>query len=807
MRRLTQTPQARMRRVVALLAVACLLSTSLLAALAFSTQADWPIAQAAAVAGFPDWSKAGYKDGTSLPTGATTVNVSLTNGADVTTALQAAIDANKTTDLSNTTNPIKVLQLNAGTFYLSRQIWLDGNNLILRGAGTGTTGTRFIFQPDTNTRYDVLTSDGSQPDMSAMYHGATNQSMNWVWPGRGAFRVQSREVHTYYATDYASAPANRKDIFEGSVNFQWRNGIKVRQSSSYAALKGENKVYLDAAPAGISVGGLVYVGAANSINMYQQQGVSSSYYENGHMKTQMFKVTAVSTSSPYSVTLDKSLEYDIPANNASDGSAKIDGADYFSRLMPVRAIQNVGLENFYLEQQLSGMPKLGGGTYSTSVADASHNYGNIAPEYAIHGIVLKFVNDSWVKGVKTYMTGSHPIVTEFVRNSTFENNNLDGSWNKGKGGNGYFRGSKAYSSLFKGNITRNLRHFTFQWSATGNVAKNNDFDSDINLHGGWERHNLIESNTVNVPYEHYSGNCRLPAVCGTGGESGSDDSTWYPIWWGSGPHAGKWSGATGPQNVFLNNTLAKQETVGGPYVTYSLYTEASRVYQFGTDRATAQGSAWEPLKVSGTMISTWGGNEKVDFSTGSNVGVNDNCTYTGSLHTANGTLTCSGAPPPTPTPTPTPTTPPAGGGNVEVKARIEQDTASRTKYDVEVKNTGSSALSGFAARVYVDLTEVFSSGRTVSSVKCDERYDQAGSATCTLVQYSGNIYYAKLDFGSYSLAANATVSYKITLRLSDWSDNWSSSNDYSRVGLSSTLATTARIPVYQGSSLIYGTNP
>ena len=58
---------------------------------------------------------------------------------------------------------------------------------------------------------------------------------------------------------------------------------------------------------------------------------------------------------------------------------------------------------------------------------------------------------------------------------------------KGKGGNGYFRGSRVWDSVYAGNTTRDLRHFTFQWSSSGNVAIANSFDSDLNLHGGFER--------------------------------------------------------------------------------------------------------------------------------------------------------------------------------------------------------------------------------------------------------------------------------------------------------------------------------
>jgi hypothetical protein len=158
-------------------------------------------------------------------------------------------------------------------------------------------------------------------------------------------------------------------------------------------------------------------------------------------------------------------------------------------------------------------------------------------------------------------------------------------------------------------------------------------------------------------------------------------------------------------------------------------------------------------------------------------------------------------PTPTPTPTTAPTAPPAG--NVQVSAAIAGENSSQTKYNVTVKNNGASALSGFSARVYVDLSEVFTAGRTAT---CVERFDPA-SFTCSLVQYSGNVYYANLNYGTYNLAAGASIEYKITVRTSDFSNFWNPANDYSRSGLTATYSVTTRIPVYQGTTLVSGTNP
>ena len=263
-------------------------------------------------------------------------------------------------------------------------------------------------------------------------------------------------------------------------------------------------------------------------------------------------------------------------------------------------VLGVGFENFHITQDMPG-PR---------ASDAEHNYGNLSPADAMHGIVFKWAVNSWVRGVATYLTGSHPIVTEEAKNIEIVGNNLNGAWNKGKGGNGYLRGSRVWDSLFAGNITRNLRHLTLQWSASGNVVLGNDIDSDLNLHGGWERHNLFELNTVRVPYQHRAANCR--ANCGDEGGGGTDDSTWYPLWWGAGQKAVKWSGATGPQNVFFNNTMAKQLTENGGYAEF--YPDRHRIYQFGWD-----GSAYRHLAVNGRPIQDWAGNEQADYTAGNGV--------------------------------------------------------------------------------------------------------------------------------------------------------------------------------------------
>jgi hypothetical protein len=570
----------------------------------------------APVEGLPDWSKAGYRQGAGLPADSDinpdprcriTPAVTPDDSADDSDGLQEAIDRiRKDCSPSASYGKLSLITLPAGVLDVTRQISVDADYLIIRGAGADpATGTRLVLRPDKNTRYDTLTKDGSTWDSDKMDISGGNGG--WIWPGRGLLRVQSREVHDAYRKDYASAPANRKDIFEGTVNVHWKAGVKLRDKPGdpgFSARTGDTVLHL-AAKADMkhfTPGGHVNIRAANSIGFYQAQQAlpTDEKPQNLHMRQQIFAITATDPGAR-TITIGKPLEFDVPVDSTSDGSAEIDGKSYDSKASPlVDPVLGVGLENFHISQEVPGLDP----------STVTHDYGNASPADEMNGIVLKWAVDCWIRGVASHMTGSHPIVTEEAKNIEITRVNLNGAWNKGKGGNGYLRGSRVWDSLYTGNVTRNLRHFTFQWSASGNVVAGNDFDSDLNLHGGWERRNLFENNTVRVPFEHKPGNCRTN--CGGEGGAGPDDSAWYPIWWGAGAKAVKWSGATGPQNVFFNNTMTKQLVQNGPYTEF--YPDRQRVYQFGWN-----GSAYRHLTAGNSPITDWAGHEQDDFTGGNGV--------------------------------------------------------------------------------------------------------------------------------------------------------------------------------------------
>lgn len=604
------------------------------------------------VAGLPDWSRAGYRGGELLPSAAarnpdpachfgpsaleSQFQVKADDGQDDTAGLQKAIDRVRD-DCTPHAGPgrLSVIELPRGVLNVSKQLFVDASYLVVRGQGADpANGSRVVFRPDENTRYDVLTAKGERWDQTGMEHkcefttGNNSGTGGWIWPGRGLFRVQTREAAEKYARICgfpSKIPENRRDLFEGSINQHWESGVAVGGSAAdpdYAARTGDRVVQLNAKAKmdAFKPGGDLWVGAANSLKFYQSQEVAGATADDGrlenlHMRQQVFTIISVDAAK-HTVTLDKPLEYDVPVDSTSDGSPPlgVSGKPYVSKVTALRMITDVGFEDFSFTEDLNGLPKLRGGTYQLDPGQAVHNYGNMAPEYAMHGIVFKWARDSWVRGVRADMVGSHPVVTEVARNIQIERNVFDGSWNKGKGGNGYLRGSRVWDSLYASNTSRNLRHFTFQWSASGNVAIGNDFDSDLNLHGGWERRNLFENNTVRVPFNHSSGEC--DTNCGGEGGAG-DDGTWWPIYWAAGSKGIGWSGSTGPQNVFFHNTLAKQRVPGGPYEPYHPYGDTSRLYQFGS--AAGDASTFQHLRRAGGPIQDWATNEGVDYSRGAGV--------------------------------------------------------------------------------------------------------------------------------------------------------------------------------------------
>ncbi|CCO36258.1 hypothetical protein BN14_10389 [Rhizoctonia solani AG-1 IB] len=104
--------------------------------------------------------------------------------------------------------------------------------------------------------------------------------------------------------------------------------------------------------------------------------------------------------------------------------------------------------------------------------------------------------------------------------------------------------------------------------------------------------------------------------------------TWYPIWWGAGEKASKWSGASGPRNVFYRNYMIKQQVDGGEYVEYRPYfardgSLSSKIWQLGWDTQSPAGIRYSHLSTENRVpIKDWQSHELVDFSQSPAYGAN-----------------------------------------------------------------------------------------------------------------------------------------------------------------------------------------
>lgn len=493
---------------------------------------------------------------------------------DDTAALQAVIDS-----LQGKASSEKryILLLPPGEVILSDTIHMDVSGVTLKGRGNDpVTGTKINFKPAGDVVYP------SNADESGEQEPTIDGKK---WPGNAAFLVETRLKDP------------KEQAYEGSVNFHWISGVKMADSGAF---KGDTVLPLYKGTAGqFRVGMDILVRSANTAEFYEEAYVPAQYQDfNAHMRTQMFKVTAVDVINN-TITINKPLEFDMPFAN---------GSNYNSKVVPLTTVTDVGFEDFYFTQTLDHTKyagKINAGEYDpvTNPGGVNHRYENAAYEYAIHGILFRYASNCYVNNVQMYMAGSHPIVTEFASNLTISNNIIDGSWNKGKGGHGYIRLSKLNDSIVENNTIKNVRHLAIQWASSGNIVRGNDLNCDINLHGGWERNNYIINNVSHIPYEHRSWEGGKP-----------ENSTWYPIFWSSAPQASKWAGPSGYNNVLYGNEFYKQETAGGEMKLWSQYSGTNQIIHLGWD-----GTVWKHLMLNGNILDQWSNNENRDYTQGNGV--------------------------------------------------------------------------------------------------------------------------------------------------------------------------------------------
>lgn len=158
-------------------------------------------------------------------------------------------------------------------------------------------------------------------------------------------------------------------------------------------------------------------------------------------------------------------------------------------------------------------------------------------------------------------------------------------------------------------------------------------------------------------------------------------------------------------------------------------------------------------------------------------------------------------------PTATRTNTPTSGGALKVQLISGgTDNNQQAAFHYRVQNTGGSAQSNISVRIYFTTD----GSQAASSYVLEKYYDQSGVAAIsgpTLV--SGSTYYFTVNYGTASLAAGSAWEYHTALHLNNWSNNFSSANDWWRVtgSMPAAYADWANIPAYVNGSRIWGAEP
>ncbi len=131
-----------------------------------------------------------------------------------------------------------------------------------------------------------------------------------------------------------------------------------------------------------------------------------------------------------------------------------------------------------------------------------HCYENSAPEVAVDALLLYYCASVTLRNLALIHSGRHAINSDYTYGLVLTNLDIDGSWNKGKRGNGYLRLARTYYASLGHSRIRNIRHLTLQWSSAGNYLHDLNLSVDLNLHGGFSHANRIGRIRFTMPFRH-----------------------------------------------------------------------------------------------------------------------------------------------------------------------------------------------------------------------------------------------------------------------------------------------------------------
>jgi glycosyltransferase Alg8 len=158
----------------------------------------------------------------------------------------------------------------------------------------------------------------------------------------------------------------------------------------------------------------------------------------------------------------------------------------------IEPVVNVILKGFTIQQIINGHN-------STEVIGV---YENRFANHAVDGIAFQWALFGHVENVTILDSGRHPLVFENSLECSARNLSIRGAWNKGPGGNGYLKLSRAYHCRLTDITVGDIRHITLQWGSAFNLLRNIRSGVDINFHGGGEHHNRVAQVVFSIPAHH-----------------------------------------------------------------------------------------------------------------------------------------------------------------------------------------------------------------------------------------------------------------------------------------------------------------
>ena len=185
-----------------------------------------------------------------------------------------------------------------------------------------------------------------------------------------------------------------------------------------------------------------------------------------------------------------------------------------AKVYRVAAVQDISLGGFTIEQ-LAGDRK---------IADFSHRYENLLPDFAVDGIALNWTQGVTMDRIGVLAAGRHPVSIENSYGFALRDCRLDGAWNKGDEGTGYLRIARSYRGVVSGCEVRNIRHIALQWSSAFNRLENIYTEVDVNFHGGYSHDNVATAMRSAVPQQHHWGQVfRTPGNAGWAPPDGANN--------------------------------------------------------------------------------------------------------------------------------------------------------------------------------------------------------------------------------------------------------------------------------------------